>query len=173
MMRIEEEYFGASWISVWIVPLTRSLDKWYVSTVLVPLHCIAKPKPFESALVSLSVQPFLMLSAFLYWIMVSSRKASKSTEATQVRLLMGVSLKAELRASVSYMPGVNVGFGSSSGTDVCARASEASATMMHADETSRRCTGTGGVFRRVGSMRLSRSRARKRSMRNHSAASIR
>src|SRR4029079_4989313 len=35
---------------------------------------------------------------------------------TQVRLVTGWFLNAELRASVSYMPGTNTGFGSSSGT---------------------------------------------------------
>src|SRR5436305_12105448 len=92
---------------------------------------------------SLSVHSFLMLSALRYCAIVSSRKASKSAELTQVRLLTGVSLKAELRASVSYIPGVKVGFGSSSGADdVCARAPEASARKI-ADMTSRRWAGTG------------------------------
>src|SRR5436305_1072838 len=96
---------------------------------------------------SLSVHSFLMLSALLYCAIVSSRKASKSDELTQVRLLTGVSLKAELRASVSYMPGVNVGLGSSSGAeDVCACATEASARTRHADETSRRLKDTGASF---------------------------
>src|SRR6266851_4313719 len=105
---------------------------------------MAKAKPLLSVWRSLSAHSFLMLSAFLYCAIVSSRKASKSAELTQVRLLTGVSLKAELRASVSYMPGVNVGFGSSSGADeVCAPAFEDSARKMHADATSRRLAGTG------------------------------
>jgi len=108
----------------------------------VPLHCMANAKPLLSVLMSLSVQSFLMLSALLYCAIVSSRKASKSAELTQTLALIGVSWNAELRLSVSYMPGVNGGLGSSSGADVWARAADAKAKTMHADETSRCLTDT-------------------------------
>src|SRR6266700_3489071 len=78
--------------------------------------------------------------------MVSSRKASKSAELTQTLALIGVSLNAELRLSVSYIPGVNVDFGSSSGADVCAPAAETNARKTHADATSRCLAGTGSSF---------------------------
>src|ERR1700738_4199831 len=106
---------------------------------------MANAKPLFSVLMSLSAHSFLMLSAFRYCAIVSSRKASKSAELTQTLALIGVSWNAELRLSVSYMPGVNVGFGSSSGADVCARAADASARKMHADEKSRCLAGTRGL----------------------------
>src|SRR3954463_4471751 len=58
--------------------------------------------------------------------MVSCRKASKSADGMQVWLFAGCSWKCELRLSVSYMPGTKVGFGSSSGAELCAEEADAS-----------------------------------------------
>src|SRR6202035_2530968 len=62
----------------------------------------------------------------------------------QRRLLTGAFGSAELRASVSYMPGEKVGFGSGSGAAVSAPAAETTASMMR-DEMSRRLANTGLV----------------------------
>src|ERR1700722_271588 len=62
----------------------------------------------------------------------------------QRRLLTGAFGSAELRASVSYMPGEKVGFGSGSGAAVCAPAAETTASMMRG-EMSRGLANTGLV----------------------------
>jgi len=56
----------------------------------------------------------------------------------QVRLFTGWSWNAELRLSVSYMPGMNTGFGSISGTEVCACAApHAASSAQAADKRAR------------------------------------
>src|SRR5580704_3135979 len=64
----------------------------------------------------------------------------------QRRLLTGAFGIAELRASVSYMPGEKVGFGSSGGAAVCALAAESTPSMMR-NEMSRGLANTGRVSR--------------------------
>src|SRR5262249_18629846 len=61
--------------------------------------------------------------------------------AMQVRLFAGWFWNAELRLSVSYMPGVNTGFGSSSGTEVCACTEPHATKTAHAHEKSTRGAG--------------------------------
>jgi len=50
---------------------------------------MAKEKPFENDLTSLSSQPFRNCGSFWYCAMVSSRKASQLAEGMQVLLFTG------------------------------------------------------------------------------------
>src|SRR3954447_695860 len=66
MIRLEEEYFGADLISVWMVPRTSgvpsaSLPNSWVSKILLPLQASAKAKPFLIDLMSETVQSFSTL----------------------------------------------------------------------------------------------------------------
>src|SRR5215207_7845882 len=65
----------------------------------------------------------------------------------QVRLFTGWSWNAELRLSVSYMPGVNTGFGSSSGTEVCACAAADAMKAAQAHDKSTRGVLRAGASR--------------------------
>src|SRR5215813_2180413 len=56
----------------------------------------------------------------------------------QVRLFTGWFWNAELRLSVSYRPGVNTGFGSISGTEVCGRAELDAKNIAQTPRTSTR-----------------------------------